>query len=605
MIYYIILILIKISLLISLCKEGEKNCLKYNPITKLCYKCENILYTSNENGGCDMIPKCKPNYNNCLQCQENKNKNICIKCEKGYFPDEMGGCSYSKNCILSNNGNCLKCKENYVLIGQNTRICKSINSEDLKNCKDINLDNGLCSNCTEDFYLNSIDQKCSRTENCSESLYGICKKCNKGYYLDKKEKTCKMQNNTFINCKESITGEKCDICDENYYFDEEEKCIPINYCYLGDKKNINICKKCYEGYYLTEFKDCCTKDINCYEGDKNIGICLRCKEGYYIDFNDGKCKLNTENNEYKNCRIADNNKCTNCLYGFTLAEDLKCSSANNCEEVEDGKCIRCINNYYLGLDDKCSNIENCIYSNNFGECIECKDNYYYNRKKWKCEIGTGIFKGCRYGYDDWRCFACKNNYYLNQTDSLCYSNEEIGDFYKCSMTDFNATYCARCIDNYNLGEIDHKCTLLKGCELVNEDGKCIECDEDYCLDINLGICEYNYEIKNKEKKFYFRCIRTNKEGNACEICDNRFILSNNGLCVNMNNCIEKSNDGTCKKCQINENGYYCLSHDFGCIETYFDDCMECDDILDFDKCTKCIDGYEIGEYNLCYVIEDN
>ena len=30
-----------------------------------------------------------------------------------------------------------------------------------------------------------------------------------------------------------------------------------------------------------------------------MGICLQCEEGYYIDFKDGKCKSNEENNEFK------------------------------------------------------------------------------------------------------------------------------------------------------------------------------------------------------------------------------------------------------------------------------------------------------------------
>ena len=28
-------------------------------------------------------------------------------------------------------------------------------------------------------------------------------------------------------------------------------------------------------------------------------------------------------------------------------------------------------------------------------------------------------------------------------------------------------------------------------------------------------------------------------------------------------------------------------------------------ILDFDKCTKCKEGYELGNYDLCYEIENN
>ena len=78
-----------------------------------------------------------------------------------------------------------------------------------------------------------------------------------------------------------------------------------------------------------------------------------------------------------------------------------------------------------------------------------QDQIRNNRGKWRCEISSGIFTGCKNGFD--RCSSGKNNYYLNQTDLLCYSNEEEGPFYKCAMTDFNAIYYADCIEGYNLG----------------------------------------------------------------------------------------------------------------------------------------------------------
>ena len=424
--HFIILIFIKSALLIPKCQERENNCIKCNPISNICHKCISEFFIPNSKGGCDLSPKCKKGYNSCIECEENSN--ICKICPKGYYPDSIGGCSYTNNCLISNNGICNKCNYNYILIGKGIKYCKSLNSEDLSNCKEINMLNGRCSNCTENFFMSSIDLKCTKTENCSLSKYGICTQCNKGFYLDKKEEKCKIQNNTFMNCKESLTGEKCDECDNNYYFDNEGKCISIKYCSIGDKYNSNKCKKCYEGFYPSEFKDSCTTEINCYQGDKNIGICLKCKKGFYIDYTDGKCKPNINNDEFRNCSIADNNICINCYYGNVLSEDLKCSPAKYCREVNEGKCISCIDKYYLGLDNKCSLVENCIYTNFFEECLECIDNYYYNKKRWKCEEAIGIFEGCKNGYSDFHCFECKNNYYLNQSDNLCYSNEEQGLF---------------------------------------------------------------------------------------------------------------------------------------------------------------------------------
>ena len=119
--------------------------------------------------------------NYCIEC--NEEGNLCKKCEEGYFPDENGACSYTDNCEISYEGKCIKCIEDFVLIGEifyfgdGLKMCKSINSEDLKNCDRINEEKGTCLTCKEGYYLNSGDKKCSKTLNCYESTFGICKKC--------------------------------------------------------------------------------------------------------------------------------------------------------------------------------------------------------------------------------------------------------------------------------------------------------------------------------------------------------------------------------------------------------------------------------------------
>ena len=46
---------------------------------------------------------------------------------------------------------------------------------------------------------------------------------------------------------------------------------------------------------------------------------------------------------------------------------------------------------------------------------------------------------------------------------------------------------------------------------------------------------------------------------------------------------------------------FVANKNFGCVEIYNDICLRCDDIYDFDKCTKCVDGYysEDGECLKC------
>ena len=71
------------------------------------------------------------------------------------------------------------------------------------------------------------------------------------------------------------------------------------------------------------------------------------------------------------------------------------------------------------------------------------------------------------------------------------------------------------------------------------------------------------------------------------------------------NFIEKNEDGICKKCGNKDEEYIdyhiqCLNSIFGCVESYFNkNCLECNDILNFQKCTKCLDSYIFNERNEC------
>ena len=596
----IFILFLKISLSSSACLEGENHCSKCNPITKLCIKCDLNIYSPDKKGGCKHAHKCEIGLNQCDEC--NENRELCKKCIEGYFPDENGGCSYTDNCEISYKGKCLECKKEYILIGQNDyysnnaiKICKSLNFGDLKNCEEINQITGICQKCKEGYYLNEGDKKCTSTENCYESVYDVCTKCNKNYYLDKKDNQCKNQIGVFEYCKESINSKTCDICENNYYFDEKGKCIGINFCKTSI--NLNFCEKCIDGYFLSENNNSCVSTDNCLDGDKDIGICKTCKDNYYLDYEDGKCKSNQEDNDFKYCTYVDNDICLKCSYWNYLGEDHKCSSTKNCAESRNGTCISCINNYYLGLDFNCFNVENCIYSNGY-ICLECRDNYYYDRKERKCKIGENNFKNCKSGDSTSFCESCKDDFYLNKTDNLCYSNKDYGPYYKCSVTDINSGECFDCIEGYYFGIEDKKCSLIEGCAISENENKCLKCEEYYCLDVKTGQCSYNDEIEDKEKKFYFRCNRTNEEGTKCEACDDNLNIDENGLCIDYEHCTEKNEDGTCKKCQNDNEGTYCLNKEFGCVDiTYTKKCLECDNLFDFFSCTKCMDGYTLNNGN--------
>ena len=582
------------------CVVHSNHCTKCHPLTKLCISCDSDIYSTDDKGWCQYARKCTPGNNYCVSCDgEGK---LCKKCEEGYFPDGNGGCSYTNNCDISSEGECLICNDNYILIGQQfslikeLKVCKSLNSDDLKNCKKINTIKGICQECEDGFYKNYGDSRCTKTQHCYESIFGACVKCSDYYYLDKREEKCLEQIGNFEHCKETLDGKTCNLCEENYYFDENGKCIWTNFCL--EEGVLGVCKKCIDGYHISKKDEICTPEINCYSGNKDLGICTKCIDNYYIDFEDGKCKSNQDNEDFIYCVVADG-VCKECIYNKYLGLDDKCSNSKYCSESVNGICIICKDGYYLGLDNYCTNVEHCIYSNYY-QCEECEKDYYHDRSVNLCKEVNLNFTNCKYTNDGVNCSRCHNDYYLNLTDHMCYDNSEPGDFYKCQETDENATMCEVCINDYYLGKLDNKCTNIFGCELSSENNnRCLECNYLFCLNSKTGNCEDNEEINKEEEKIYYRCQKTNEEATACENCIQNYTLNANGLCEDEIHCEEKNEDGVCQKCYNDEIYSFCMNSQFGCIETLNDKCLECNDILDFNKCTKCFDGYQLDEKGNC------
>ena len=600
---YILIIVNNTNLSLSSCQVGIKNCTKCDPITQLCLRCDKNILSPDEKGGCVPSEKCVLGNNYCIEC--NEDQKTCKTCESGLFPDDNGACSFVNNCEISFKGKCLKCRENFKLVGYefgNTGflLCKSLALEEFQNCANIDSISGYCTICQEGYFLSDGDKKCTKIENCNESSFGICKKCNNGYYLDKKDNKCKIQSGIFLNCQETIDGEACDLCNDDYYFTEEGNCLLVNYC----SKGVNYkCEQCISGYYLTKDKLSCTNEQNCYNGDANNGLCNLCIDNYYIDFVDRKCKSNQENNEFKYCKRAENHFCVNCINEYILGKDSQCTKTNNCEEADNGLCISCIDKYYLDLDNRCTQTEHCIHSTSYYQCEECEDGYFFNYTSKTCLKTQARFENCKStDYGGNYCNKCKTNFYINQTDHLCYSNKEKNDLYKCTQLDLSGEFCVSCENEYYYGIKDHKCSLIEGCDRSENENKCLECDEYHCLDLKNGKCEDNTQIESEEKKIFFRCQRTNEEGDKCEICLNGLILNEEGLCIETEHC-SKEVDGICKKCENNMINTYCLNSKFGCVETFYLDCLECDDYLDFSKCTKCKDGYILNENYECIDIE--
>ena len=604
-IFLVILIILFNSFLSQpFCLNSKKHCSKSNPLTNLCAICqqEDILIPD-EDGGCIGSKKCTPGKNYCNEC--NQNDDLCDICDYGYIADENGGCSYSNFCKISYKGICIECIDDFILVkANNLNICKSILSQDFKNCKKIDNENGVCETCEDNYYLSEDDKKCTKIENCGETIFGNCISCKKGFYLDKNEEKCFNKTNTkFSFCKETLFGQ-CDKCDDGLYFDENGNCTSSNFC---SESFDGKCKKCISGYFLSS-NNFCSDTKNCSYADKDTGICLICQNKYYLDIKDYKCKSNLEDNIYKYCAKVENEICTRCEDIFHPTKNDYCSNTRNCNESINGKCISCLDNFYLGLDNYCTKVEHCIYSSYY-VCSECEDGYYYSTQNKICKEYDEIFEGCKYSNKlDEFCQECKDNFYFNYKDSLCHDNTQNNQFYKCSYSDEEGNICDICKDGYYLGSEDKKCSKIKNCKLSENENKCLECDEDYCLDVSKQICIDNYNL-DITKKQYFTCIRTNDEGTSCEKCQEGYEVNEEGYCVDVEQCEEKV-DGICVRCKdkVDENGKvykYCANNVFGCVNTYYYNCLNCNNLEQIHRCTECNEGYKINIFGSCQIINED
>ena len=590
----IIFVVFQISYSLPYCKEKENNCQKCNSLTNLCIKCLSDNYFPDEIGGCQ--PKCVLGKNYCNLCDEVQK--LCISCEPGYYPDKIGGCSYITNCETSYKGKCLTCIEDYMLI-QETGICKSIHSEDLKNCLTISNTNGTCLECNDGYFLNEGDLKCTNTKYCYESTYGVCTTCIEGYYINKKNDKCEKVE--ISNCRQTLDGINCDKCNDNFYLTENYQCIETNMCYQAKDGK---CIKCVENYILAE-NVACTFDQNCQTADLDTGICTICKLGFYFDDINKICKSNKENDELIYCKKA-RTSCIECEEGYFLGEDSKCSNTQNCIESDKGKCLECKKNFFFAEDGKCTTTEHCKIANDNLEapCDECQNGYYLNIRYYTClKIENDDFINCKKAqYFGNFCEVCINNYYNNRSDHLCYDNtDENSEFYKCATTEIKGEICYECEEGYFLGE-DRKCAKIEKCKR-SEKSNCIECIEGYCLDVKNQVCEDSEFLDDINKKIYISCNRTNEEGTKCEECLDGYVVGEEGYCIDVGHC-EKKEGEICTKCKKEwvENDfvhYYCYNSVFGCIRSYKRGCLKCEDLEYLYGCTECEEGSKLNEYGDC------
>ena len=97
-------------------------------------------------------------------------------------------------------------------------------------------------------------------------------------------------------------------------------------------------------------------------------------------------------------------------------------------------------------------------------------------------------------------------------------------------TDVYGEHCFICEEDYYLGIKDYKCSKADNCYIIENEKRCLECRENFCLNQKTGLCFLNYEI-DSDNLFYYKCKQTNDKGTQCEICEEGYSLDKTGLCV--------------------------------------------------------------------------
>lgn len=511
--------------------------------------------------------ECIPYKNNCEVC--NSISNHCIKClSDRYFPDENGGCE--PICTLGKNY-CNQCSEN----------------------------SKLCISCEEGYFPDKTGG-CSYIANCELSYKGKCLKCEEDYILIG-------DNNNFQICK-------------NKYSED------LKYC-----KNINIltglCDECEENFFLNKGDFKCSEIANCFESI--YSVCTSCNNGYYLNKKENKCLHINENFIY--CKeTIDGEKCEDCILGFYLAEDGKCSNSLMCQEAQSGICIKCIDNYYLTEDNFCTKEENCQYGDgNTGLCDYCYSGYYLDKKDKKCKKQNGDeFIHCEV-YDN-GCLECELNYYRGEDlkctkTKNCHQSENekciecregyyLGHDNKCSFVEHciysGGLYeCEECEEGYYFSRTYKNCLKddenFQHCKIAIYDGsKCGECKKDYYLNKTNYLC---YDNTDKNNKFY-KCEYTDYQGEKCAKClEGYFFSLGDEKCLTIDNCKYSNNEGECIVCD----DYYCLDvKNQKCVDNDF---LEDENQKIFiacnrtnkegDRCELCLDGYEVDENGYCIDVE--
>ncbi|KAL4487014.1 hypothetical protein ABPG73_008873 [Tetrahymena malaccensis] len=482
----------------SICDQYFENNLRQNEI-----KCRLCVYKNTKkvirpNGQCQQIP-IDQKYNEWYQIEgcdsskckcDNSNK-ICIEClnpSDFIYPDFQ---TCDPTCIQERweQGRfCKKCDPN----GQYQQSIQ-----------------GLCLECSKKF------------SNCNQCTEEQCEKCQQGFGFDFLSSTCLKCSDGFI-----IIG--------NFCIKQPLGCKKITESSLDFKNKTIICDECVEMDMIKQ----------------DDGSCTKCPVNTYIDQINNSCKKCS----LRNCQICPNNQCTVCNEEYDLIDgqcQIKLSNCNKYSQlrnyIDQNVCKQCpIENYYI---NNCTNFDQIC-----AMCLPCQ---LENKTQYLNQMNE--CKNCQYA-----CKTCKNA-------SMCLECVQPGvkaingickckDISKCLMCDDKG--CFKCPQGSQFEGEQNSCEKSKyKCdngflEKINKSGG-VNC---YCSSLNCKYCDFN-------------------NGNKCEVCNEQYELK----------------DGVCIQCP---QGYLYDKIQQKCVCPFVKNCSWCSQNNNL-KCDKCLNEYELTDEGIC------
>ena len=257
-------------------------------------------------------------------------------------------------------------------------------------------------------------------------------------------------------------------------------------------------------------------------------------------------------------------------------------------------------------------------------CATCEKNIYKPDLEGGCELKKQCILGKNYCNEcnkkEEICLQCELGFFPDEnggcanTDNCLISQngkclECKEDFYLIEGYSYNICKYKLSDDLKNCAEIDFYKGICNKCNdgffLNSEDKKCTNTKN--CKKSSFGICNYceerYYLDKNdnnlcKEKKFLLNNCKNTLDGKNCNECQNNFYFSEDGLCTNTQNCLKTDKDGFCIKCKEN---YYLTQIQHFCISV--EHCYSAS--YDFHLCEICENGYLLDIETKNCILNDN